>query len=134
MALGKDDAPANAKAETKTLSKDEAEQALEPVIDAGAGAPPGQREAAEALPEGDVVKDAIKESLLATDAQTEAKAKVKVVEDSSTGAEETPSGFALKEVAGIADDTKRADEYTRIKNAVRLGTVPATEADLKAKK
>ena len=128
MALGKDDAPANAG--SKPADKED----IENLYDSGAGAPPGQREAAEALPEGDAVKDAIKEGMLATDAQTEAKAKVKVVEDSSTGAEETPSGFALKEVAGIADDEKRADEYIRIKNAVRLGTVPAEEGDLKAKK
>jgi hypothetical protein len=103
-------------------------------IDAGAGAPEAMRDAAEDLPEGDVVKDAIKAAMLATDAQTEAKEKAKVVNDSSTGAQDTPSGFALNAVKGIADDVKRGEEYARIKSAVRHGTVPADPDDLKARK
>lgn len=119
MPLGKNDAPA---------------KALEAAIDSGAGAPPAQRDAAEALPEGDAVKDAVKASLLATDAQTEAKEKAKVVADSSTGAGDTPSGYALTQTAGIADDVERGEEYARIKTAKRWGYVPASAADLEAKK
>jgi hypothetical protein len=110
------------------------DDAVDALIDAGAGAPEAMRDAAEDLPEGDVVKDAIKNAMLATDAQTEAKEKAKVVQDSSTGAQDTPSGFALDAVKGIADDVKRGEEYARIKSAVRHGTVPATDADLKPRK
>jgi hypothetical protein len=139
MPLGKEDAPTFAKTTTptetasKTFGPTEAKTkgAVKDVIDAGAGAPPNERQAAEDLPEGDPVKDAIKASLLAKDAQTEAKEKVKVVDDSSTGAEDTPSGYALKKTAGIADDVKRGEEYSRIKGAKRWGYVPATDKDTK---
>lgn len=112
----------------------ETKEAVEALIDAGAGAPAGMRDAAEELPEGDPVKDATKAAMLAGDAQTEAKQKAKVVNDSTTGAQDTPSGFALNAVKGIADDVKRGEEYARIKSAVRHGTVPADPDDLKAKK
>jgi hypothetical protein len=133
MPLGKADNPTTIRATIDT-PKDGDHSATNAAIDAGAGAPADMRAAAEELPEGDPVKDGVKEAMLATDAQTEAKAKVKVIDDSSTGAEETPSGFALKAVAGIADDVKRGEEYARIKSAVRHGTVPADASDLKAKK
>ncbi len=109
-------------------------KALEAAIDAGAGAPEAMRDAAEDLPERDDVQKAVKAAMLATDAQTEAKEKAKVVENSTTGAEETPSGFALQAVAGIADDVKRGEEYARIKSAVRHGYVPSSADDLKARK
>lgn len=121
MPLSKDDAPGASKADAK--------EALEDVLDAGAGAPPAEREAAEALPEKDDVQKAIKEAMTADDAQTEAKAKAKVV-DLSPNAAETPSGAAVKKVAGISDDVKRGEEYARVKSAVRWGYVhPSLEED-----
>lgn len=130
MPLGKDDNPSTPK---KLQSDSDTDAAVNAAIDAGAGAPEGMRDAAEDLPEDDTVQSAIKEGMLATDAQTEAKAKAKVV-DESPNADETPSGIALKATAGIADDVKRGEEYARIKSAVRHGYVPADESDLKAKK
>jgi hypothetical protein len=135
--LGKDDNPNNRQAgirEEKPTSDADARKATNKAIDAGAGAPEGaMRQAAEELPEKDDVQKAIKEGMLATDAQTEAKAKVKVVE-ASPNADETPSGIALKKTAGISDDVKRGEEYSRIKSAVRHGYVPASEKDLEVKK
>lgn len=142
MPLGKADNPNSLRATEadgspkKVTGPDDpaTKDAVEAVIDAGAGAPEPMRAAAEDLPEGDVVKDATKAAMLATDAQTEAKQKAKAVNDSSTGAQDTPSGFALDAVKGISDDVKRGEEYARIKSAVRHGTVPADSADLKARK
>jgi hypothetical protein len=88
------------------------------------------RAAAEALPEKDDVQKAHKRALLAEDAQTEAKAHADIVK-LSPDADETPSGIALLKTAGIADDVKRGEEYTRIKSAVRFGYVPADAADTK---
>lgn len=141
MALGKADNPENTKAteadgspkKVSTLSGDDANDAINEVADAGAGAPPEQRDAAEDLPERNPVQVAIKNAMLADDAQTEAKEKAKVVK-LSPDSPETPSGAALLATAGIADDVERGEEYSRIKSAVRHGYVPATEADLKAKK
>ena len=125
MPLTKDDAPTKA----KTASDKETDEAVEDVLDAGAGAPAAQREAAEALPEKDDVQKHIKKAMLAEDAQTEAKEKAAVV-DLSPNADETPSGFALKKVAGISDDVKRGEEYARQKSAVRWGYVhPSLEED-----
>ena len=141
MPLGKADNPTENRAteadgspKVVTELKAGDHSATNAAIDAGAGAPAAMREAAEDLPEGDPVKDAIKAAMLAEDAQTEAKEKAKVVDDSSTGAEDTPSGFALKAVTGISDDVKRGEEYARIKSAKRHGFVPASDADLKASK
>ncbi len=135
MPLSKSDAPVRIATDDPTpatpSTASENKGARNDAIDAVAGAPAGMRQAAEDLPEGDAVKDAIKESLLATDAQTEARAKVKVIDDSTTGAEDTPSGFALKKVAGIADDVERGNEYARLKSAKRHGAVPASAKDLK---
>ena len=139
MPLGKADNPSTIRAteadgtEITTLDSGD-HSATNAAIDAGAGAPEGMRKAAEDLPEGDVVKNAIKAAMLADDAQTEAREKAKVVNDSVTGAQDTPSGFALNAVKGIADDVKRGEEYARIKSAVRHGTVPADADDLKARK
>jgi hypothetical protein len=130
MPLGKADNPNTSKTETDDKATD---AAVEKVIDAGAGAPDALRQAAEDLPERNEVQKAIKEGMLATDAQTEAKAKAKVV-DLSPDSADTPSGYALKETAGIADDIERGEEYARIKAAKRQGYVPSTEADLKARK
>lgn len=140
MALTSADNPQNLKAteaggspkRVTTLDADD-HSAQNAIADSGAGAPPAMRAAAEDLPEKDPVQKAIKEGMLADDAQTEAKAKAKVV-DESPNSDETPSGIALKAVAGIADDVKRGEEYSRIKAAVRHGTTPATADDLKARK
>jgi hypothetical protein len=78
------------------------------------------RELARDLPEKDDVQKAVKEGILADSAQAEAKAKAKVV-DLSPDAPDTPSGHALKKVAGIADDVKRGEEYARERAAKRHG-------------
>lgn len=78
---------------------------------------------AEDLPENDEVQKAVKAGMLADSSQEEAKQKVKVV-DASPNAHETPSGAALKKVAGISDDEKRGEEYLREKTARRWGYVP----------
>lgn len=108
MALSKKDNPDNG--------------ALQEVTDAGAGAPPSQEAAAEALPENDEVQKATKEAMLADTGTEEAQAKVKAV-DASPNAAETPSGAALKETAGIADNKERGEEYARVKAAHRWGYV-----------
>ena len=107
--------------------KDNPESTKTEAIDAAAGAPPAEEQAAEELPEKDEVQKAIKESLTADDAQTEAEAKAKVVE-LSPGSEETPSGGALKATASIEDDVERGEQYAREKQARRWGTVPADES------
>lgn len=128
MPLGKDDAPAN-EAPAKAGTDKQNTAATNAAIDAVAGAPPNMRKAAEELPEKDDVQKAHKEALLADDAQTEAKANVKIVE-ASPDAAETPSGAALIKTASISNDTKRGEEYTRVKTAVRHGYVPADAKDL----
>src|SRR5688572_5226188 len=122
MPLSKSDAPANEGGQPST--ERESREARNEAVDAVAGAPPAMREAAEALPEKDPVQKATKEAMLADDAQAEAKAKAKVVKE-SPDAGETPSGVALSKTAGIGDDVKRGEEYSRIKGAVRHGYVPA---------
>lgn len=81
------------------------------------------RRLAEDLPEKDAVQKAYKEAMTTTDHQTEAKAKAKVV-DESPNADQTPSGIALKKVAGISNDTERGEAYARERAAVRHGWVP----------
>jgi len=85
--------------------------------------PASMRKLAEDLPEKDAVQKAYKEAMTATDGQTEAKAKVKAV-DESPNADETPSGAALKKVAGISDDTERGEAYQRERAARRHGWTP----------
>lgn len=119
--------------EVRELSDAETHDVINEAIDAGAGAPAAMRNAAEDLPERNAVQKAIKAAMLATDAQTEAKEKAKVVK-LSPDSPETPSGGALLETADIADDLERGEEYSRIKSAIRHGYVPATEADRKRRK
>ena len=114
MPLSKEDAP--------TASKKQTEEAVEDVLDAGAGAPAGYEEAAEALPAKDEVQKEVKAAMLAETAQEEAQHKAAVV-DASPNAAETPSGAALKATAGIADDQERAEEYARVKSSVRWGYI-----------
>jgi len=109
---------------------DKADAAVQDVLDAGAGVPESYVEAAEALPEHDDVEKAVKAAMLAETGQEEAQEKAKVV-DASPNSIDTPSGYALKETAGISDNIERGEEYARIKSAKRWGYVPASAADLK---
>jgi hypothetical protein len=83
----------------------------------------GFRERGEELaekPSADKVQAAVREQLTADTSQQEAKAKVRQV-DASPDAGSTPSGVALKEVAGISDDAKRGEAYQRERAKVRHG-------------
>lgn len=102
------------------------DEALEKVLDSGAGAPAPQRDAAEALPDNDPVQKAVKEAELATDAQSEAQAKARVVEESPYSPE-TPSGYALQKTAGIGNDVERGEAYAREKMGKRWGVTPVEE-------
>ena len=145
MPLSKKDNPASSKSETISVpsgstvtvtggsepatgeaSEEENRDAINQAIDAAAGAPEASRAEAEALPEKDDVQKAIKEGLTAEDAQTEAEAKAEVV-DLSPNAAETPSGGALKAVAGIEDDVERGEAYAREKQARRWATQPVED-------
>jgi hypothetical protein len=90
------------------------------VDDVGTPHSEAMRELAEDLPEKDKVQVAHKNALLADSAQEEAREKVKIV-DASPNAPETPSGTALKKTAGIASDSERGEQYSRVKAAVRHG-------------
>jgi hypothetical protein len=87
-----------------------------------------RRDLAEDLPEKDEVQVAYKTAMTADSMQAEVKAKVDAV-DASPNAADTPSGYALKKTAGIANDTERGEEYARVKAARRWGAVTP---DLKA--
>jgi hypothetical protein len=89
--------------------------------------PAEMRRRAEDLPEKDTVQKAYKDALTTTDHQAEAKAKAKVV-DESPNADQTPSGIALKKVAGISNDTERGEAYARERAAVRHGWVPVEKS------
>lgn len=81
-----------------------------------------RRDLAEDLPEKDEVQVAYKDAMTADTMKAEVKAKVAAV-DASPNAADTPSGAALKAVAGIANDTERGEEYARVKSSVRHGYV-----------
>jgi hypothetical protein len=110
MPLSKSDAPAN-----KAGASPEDSAPAEAI-----------KQLAEKLPEKDEVQKAVKAGMLADDPKKEVAEKVKVVK-ASPDAEETPSGHALIKVAGISDDQKRGEEYTKHKTAKRWGYVPAEE-------
>jgi hypothetical protein len=112
----KPDSPAPAAAEIKTDTK---------LASVGVPTPPTLRELAKDLPEKDKVQRAYKDAMLADTAQAEAKAKVIVV-DESPDADQTPSGIALKKVAGVSNDTERGEKYAIEKTAVRWGHVPVS--------
>lgn len=109
-----------------TKADKQAAKATQEITDAGAGAPPSMQEAAENLRESDKVLKAHKRSLLAETAQEEAQAKKTVVEE-SPDSPDTPSGAAIRKTAGISDNVERGEEYTRLKMAVRTGTVEDAE-------
>ncbi len=90
------------------------------LADLGPEMPRSMRRLAEDLPEKDDVQKAYKAQMLAMDMQTAAKEKVKIV-DASPDAGDTPSGYALKKVAGIAHDGDRGEEYLKHKTAKRWG-------------
>lgn len=85
--------------------------------------PASLRRLAEDLPENDAVQKAYKEAMTAEDSAKEAKAKAKAVSE-SPNASDTPSGAALKKVAGVSNDTERGEKYLREKTAHRWGYVP----------
>lgn len=96
----------------------------EKIADLGSPNPATMARLAEDLPEKDKVQKAYKAAMTTDSPQEQVKQKVIIVEE-SPNASETPSGHALKEVAGIANDTERGEEYTRIKTAKRWGYTPA---------
>lgn len=106
--------PEPAKAEVKTDDN---------LASVGVPTPQSLRVLAEDLPERDKVQKAYKDAMLAKTAQAECKAKCAAV-DASPAAAETPSGGALKKVAGIANDTERGEKYAHEKTALRWGHVP----------
>jgi hypothetical protein len=118
MPLGKADDPKNYKPATPA----KVESAIQDVLDEGAGAPPGQMKAAEALPEKDEVQVGIKEAMLADTGQEEASAKADVVA-ASPDAPDTPSGGALEATKGISDNVERGEAYAREKSQRRWGYV-----------
>lgn len=91
--------------------------------DLGVSTPSAMRVLAEDLPVKDKVQKAYKDGMLASSSQEECRAKVAVV-DGSPDAADTPSGAALKKVAGISNDTERGEKYLREKTAKRWGYVP----------
>lgn len=103
-----------------------AQQSGQKVADVGTPNPPVLRALAEDLPEKDDVQKAVKAGMLAESAQEEAQEKAKVV-DASPNADDTPSGYALKKVTGVSNDTKRGEQYTLHKTARRWGYVPADQ-------
>ena len=107
-------------AETKSAAKTDDSGKLESV---GVPTPRSLRTLAEDLPEKDTVQKAYKDAMLADTAQQETQAKVKAV-DASPNADETPSGMALKKVAGVSNDTERGEKYLREKTAARWGSGP----------
>lgn len=142
MALAKKDAPANrsssrakaADADAVVVSADDVAVESTPkeshaaLADLGPEMPASMRALAEKLPERDEVQEAYKAQMLAMDMQDAAKEKVKIV-DASPDAGETPSGYALKKVKGIAHDGDRGEAYARHKTARRWGYVPVDEDD-----
>lgn len=119
MPLSKSDNPSKAKTD----------EAVDDLLDEGAGVPDAYIEAAEALPEKDEVQKEVKAAMLADTGQEEAEHKAAVV-DASPNAADTPSGAALLATAGIADNIERGEEYARVKSAKRWGYVhPSLEKD-----
>jgi hypothetical protein len=89
----------------------------------GPANPAEVRRLAEALPEKDAVQKAYKDALTTEDPQAEARAYLKVAEE-SPDAMGTPSGYALKASAGESNDTARGEKYERAKQEKRWGWAP----------
>ena len=120
--LSSKDAP-GANAEPHAATEKEVHAAL---ADLGPEMPRSMQALAEDLPEKDEVQKAYKKQMLAQDMQVAAKEKVKIV-DASPDADDTPSGYALKKVAGIAHDGDRGEAYARHKSAKRWGYIPVED-------
>jgi len=86
----------------------------------GPSTPRELRRLAEDLPDKDPVQKAMKDAMTAEDQQKEAQAKAKAAEE-SPNALDTPSGGALKKVAGVSNDTERGERYARERAARRWG-------------
>jgi hypothetical protein len=93
---------------------------IEHSADLGKPYPEPMRELAKDQPDGDPVLAAYKKGFLADSTQEEAKAKVKIVDESPRAAD-TPSGTALKKVAGISNDAERGEKYAQERGKVRWG-------------
>lgn len=91
--------------------------------DVGRPYPDPVRDLAADHPEGDPVLKAYKDGFLADSTQQEARAKARVV-DESPRAHQTPSGTAVKQVAGIGNDAERGEAYARERGKVRWGYQP----------
>lgn len=102
-------------------------QVHDALADLGPEMPRSMRVLAEELPEKDEVQKAYKAQMLAEDMQVATKEKVKIV-NASPDADDTPSGYALKKVAGIAHDGDRGEAYAKHKSAKRWGYIPADDA------
>lgn len=128
MALTRSDNPgdskASAPADTTTTSSSASAggevQSDSTLKSVGIPTPDTLRTLAEDLPSNDKVQKAYKDAMLADTAQAEARAKVVAVNESPNAAD-TPSGTALKETAGISNDTERGEKYTEVKTAKRWG-------------
>jgi hypothetical protein len=84
------------------------------------------RRLAQDLPEKDEVQKAYKDALTTEDPHAEARAYLKVAEE-SPDAMDTPSGQALKASVGESNDTKRGEKYLRAKQQARWGWTPPAE-------
>jgi hypothetical protein len=102
------------------------EESHEALANMGPEMPRSMRRLAEKLPEKDEVQKAYKKQMLADDMQVAAKEKVKIVK-ASPDADETPSGKALMDVAGIAHDADRGEAYQRARAGYRHGWLPVED-------
>jgi hypothetical protein len=99
----------------------DSEKSSKAKVDNGPNQPEIFRDRAEdVIPEWDADNKAYKKQILADSPAAEAKAQASRVEG-QPAAEATPSGHALVETAGIADDEERGAEYERVKRARRWG-------------
>lgn len=140
MPLGKADNPKSTKAAAAAadttpdtyLDADDpkTKEAVDDLLDEGAGAPDSWDKDVEALPEKDDVQKATKEAMQADTGQEEAQAKADAVAG-SPDAPDTPSGGALEATKGIADNVERGEAYAREKAMRRWGYVTP---DLQEKK
>lgn len=115
----------------KSSSNDNPDEGKTPspakIADAGTPMPESMRNLAKDLPENDPVQKAYKAAMLADSAQQEAREKAKIV-DASPNAGDTPSGHAIKKVAGVSNDAERGEKYLQEKTARRWGHVPVDES------
>ena len=126
MALSKAEKERREAVEAGLIVESSDKESHDALADLGPEMPAPMRKLAEKLPEKDEVQEAYKAQMLSMDMQDAAKEKVKIV-DASPDAAETPSGYALKKVAGIAHDADRGEAYAQHKSARRWGYVRVDE-------